>query len=257
MSTPRRRALVTASSRGIGNAIAKRLRNSGMDVYVTGRGQEKTERAAAEIGAAGWCTADLTEAGAAEYVTAAANEVLGGIDVLVCNTGGPRAGTFDSLTADDWEYSYRLILDSAIRLTREVVGAMRFSGWGRLIYLTSCGSVRPLPELHLSNVMRSGVESLAMSIAAEVAPDGVTTHVVAPAHIDTARRKQITRHLAEKRGVDLETFEKEQLTKVPMGRFGQPQEVAALVDFLCSEDAGFLTGRTHVIDGGFTQVVPL
>lgn len=251
-----RRALVTAASSGIGYAIADRLRREGAEIFITGFTEDRVRQSAKELDASGWCVADFTQPGAIEPV-AAAVEVLDGIDILVSNTGGPRAAPFAELSGDDWESAYRLMLDSAIRLTREVVTGMTDRGWGRLVYITSTGIVRPLPQLHLSNVMRSGVEALARSISPEIARHGVTTHVIAPGHIDTARRRSISKFFADQQGIPMETLEEKETAGISVGRHGRPDEVANVVAFLCSEEAAFLTEQTYVVDGGVTQGVSL
>jgi len=253
MTVHGRRALVTAGSSGLGAAIATSLRANGAEVFITGTGPH-TGEVAREIGATGWAIADFTEPGAAATAAAAARETLGGIDILVSNTGGTRAAPASVLTAQDWDTAYRLLLDSAISLTNAVLPAMTATGWGRLIYVTSVGVVKPLPLLHLSNVMRAGVAALARSLAAEVAPDGVTTHVIAPAHIDTPRRRTLAAARATAAGVPTEELERRQLaTELPVGRWGRPEEIGELVAYLCSEHAGFQTGQTHVVDGGMTS----
>jgi 3-oxoacyl-[acyl-carrier protein] reductase len=114
--------------------------------------------------------------------------------------------------------------------------------------------VKPLPLLHLSNVMRAGVAALARSLAAEVAPHGVTTHVIAPAHIDTPRRRSLAAARAAAAGVPTEELERRQLaSELPVGRWGHPEEIGELVAHLCSEYSGFQTGQTHVVDGGMTS----
>ncbi|MFE6610950.1 SDR family oxidoreductase [Amycolatopsis sp. NPDC057786] len=253
MTAHGRRALVTAGSSGLGAAIATSLRTSGAEVFITGTGPH-TGEVAREIGAAGWAIADFTEPGAATAAAATARETLGDIDILVSNTGGTRAAAAADLSVQDWDSAYRLLLDSAISLTQAVLPAMSAAGWGRLIYVTSVGVVKPLPLLHLSNVMRAGVAALARSLAAEVAPHGVTTHVIAPAHVDTPRRRSLAAARAAAAGVPTEELERQQLaTELPVGRWGRPEEIGELVAHLCSEHAGFQTGQTHVIDGGMTS----
>jgi len=238
-----RRALVTAGSNGIGRATAATLRSHAAEVFITGT-SERTAETAGAIGAAGHAIADFTDPAAAEEAARAAIAVLGGVDILVANTGGPKPSAFSALADDDWLGAYHLILGSAIALTRAVLPGMADRGWGRVIYLTStAGVVKPLSGLHLSNVMRAGVAGLSASLVAEHGPSG----------IDTDRRRQITGFLAERRGVDVATLMEQELGEIPARRLGRADEVASLVAHLAGEHAGFITGAVHVIDGGMTQ----
>jgi len=245
-------ALVTAASSGIGRAVAAELCSRGASVFITGT-RPGTAEVVQEIGAAGSATADFTQPTAGAEAVRAAVAALGRIDILVANTGGPKPSAFADLDADDWLRAYHLILGSALALTRAVLPGMAQEGWGRIVYLTStAGVVRPLPGLHLSNVMRAGVAALAQSIVAEAGPHGITANVVAPGPTDTPRRRQIMEFQAGAAGVSIEEFERHELAGVPIRRFGRAEEVASLVAFLCSEEVGSITGAVHVIDGGMT-----
>lgn len=256
MTLEGRRALVPAGSSGIGYAVAERLASEGADVFITGVDEERLAAAAESIGATGYVTADFTQPGQPEATARAALEALDGIDILMYNTGGPPAGPFATLDEDAWATAYALVLKSAVGLTRAVLPGMTERGWGRLIYLTSSGVIRPMPGLHLSNVMRAGVAALAASLAPEVAPSGVTTHVVAPAHIDTGRRRALAARRADATGVAVADIDERDLSNVPVGRFGTPADIAGLVAFLASDEAAYMTGLVHAVDGGFTQVTP-
>lgn len=256
MTLENRRALVTAASSGIGYAVAERLVAEGASVFITGFEADLVPEAAAAIGAAGHRVADFTAPDEPEATTQAALDTLGGIDILVSNTGGPPAGPFADLDRETWTTAYALILESAVGLTRAALPGMTERGWGRLIYLTSSGVIRPMPGLHLSNVMRAGVAALAASLAPEVAPKGVTTHSVAPAHIDTDRRRALAARRATAAGVGVADIDARDLGNVPVGRFGTPADIAGLVAFLASDEAAYMTGLVHAVDGGFTQVTP-
>jgi 3-oxoacyl-[acyl-carrier protein] reductase len=247
------RALVTAGSSGIGRATATALRAQGADVFITGTG-DHTAAIADELGATGHAVADFTQPGQAAAAVAQATDALGGLDILFVNTGGPKPAAFASLTDTDWLAAYHLILGSAIELTHAALPWMTDKG-GRVIYLTSvAGVVRPLAGLHLSNVMRAGVAALAGSLVSEYGPRGITFNVIAPGPIDTSRRRQIMGFQAEQRDVDLDALEAEELGGIPLRRFGSPDEIGALVVYLASEAAGFITGCVHVVDGGITAV---
>lgn len=252
-----RTALVTAGSRGLGLATARRLAADGAAVFVSGVDPRRLEAAAGEVGAAGYACADFTDPDATDALAQSALAALGRVDILVANTGGPRPGAFLELTAEDWASAYELILGSATRLTRAVLPGMTDAGWGRLVYLTSSGVLRSLPGMHLSNVMRTAVEALAQSLVTEVGPHGVTTHVVCPGHVDTERRRTMTAQRADRRGIPVEEVNRSELATVAVGRFGTPEDVAGLVSFLATEQTDYLTGQTHRVDGGFTYANPI
>ena len=221
-------------------------------MFITGT-SDRTAETAHAIGAAGHAIADFTDPSAPAEAAKAATAALGGIDILVANTGGPRPAAFADLGDADWLAAYHLILGSAIALTHAVLPGMVQDGGGRVIYLTStAGVIRPLAGLHLSNVMRAGVAALSASLVGEYGPHGITFNVIAPGPIDTDRRRRIMSFQADRHGVETEAFEASEREQIPLRRFGSADEVASLVAYLASEPAGFITGDVHVIDGGFT-----
>jgi 3-oxoacyl-[acyl-carrier protein] reductase len=233
------RALVTAASRGLGRACAASLAAEGSRVFVVSRDDASLRRAASEIGAAGLCAADLSEPGAPSRVVEEAAAALGGIDILVCNAGGPTPGTFESTALEAWDGAYNLTLMSTVRLVKAALSHLTRSGRGRIVNVTSISVRQPIGNLLLSNAFRSAVTAMAKTLSTEVGPAGVTVNNLAPNAILTDRIRQLYKD-------DLVGA----AAGIPMRRLGEPEEFGAACAFLCSKQAGFITGQTLGIDGG-------
>jgi 3-oxoacyl-[acyl-carrier protein] reductase len=241
-----RRAFVAAASKGLGFACAKALAAEGAKVFVSSRSEAKIEAAAKEIGAAGWKAADVSKPGEPEAAVKEAISKLGGLDILVVNSGGPPAGTFQSTPLEAWDTAHGLLLMGAVRLINAALPELKESGQGRIVIITSVSVRQPIPNLILSNSVRAAVTNLAKTLSFEVGPNGVTVNCIAPDAILTDR----IRELAGGDAAAVERSIKESSARTPMRRMGDPDEFGAMCAFLCSRQAGFITGQTIGIDGG-------
>jgi 3-oxoacyl-[acyl-carrier protein] reductase len=241
-----RRALVTAASKGLGRACAEALAAEGAKVFISSRDPGAIESAGKAIGAAGWQAADLSKAGAEKPLVEAAVAKLGGLDILVVNAGGPPPGTFQSTPLEAWDTAYQLTLKSAVQLVHASLPHIKRSGQGRIVFITSISVRQPIPNITLSNSLRAAVTGLAKTLSREVAPDGITVNCLAPDKILTDRIRQ----MATAGGGDPEEQLKRMAAEAPSGRFGEPAEFAAACAFLCSSQAGYITGQTLGVDGG-------
>jgi len=235
-----RRAAVAAASGGLGLATAKALADEGVTVAICSRDQERIDAAAAEIGPlAVPIVADVaTEDGAAGFVRAAI-DALGGVDILVCNGGGPNAGNFASTPLDAYRTAVELNCLAHIAMCTVAVPAMREQQWGRVLAITSVGVRQPIAGLILSNVARSGLTAFLKTLAREVAGDGVTVNSLQPGLHDTDRIRQLY-------GGELDPLD----VGIPAGVLGRPEDFGRIAAFVCSEAASFLTGTAIPIDGG-------
>lgn len=248
-------ALVTGASSGLGLAIARELAQEGAAVAMVARRRDELERQAADIGAAGpgravAIVADLREREAPARAAAEAERALGPIDILLANAGGPPSTVFATTREEQYAGALELNLMASIRLAHACVPGMRARKWGRVIFLTSMAAKQPMPGLLLSNTARSGLLGFAKTLATEVAPDNVLVNTVLPGHFDTARTVELARARAEREGVTVEAILGERLWDIPLGRAGEPRELAAVVAFLASTRATFLTGAAIQVDGG-------
>jgi 3-oxoacyl-[acyl-carrier protein] reductase len=235
-----RRAAVAAGSSGLGFATAKALADEGVTVAICSRSQERIDAAASEIGPlAVPLVADVsTEEGAAGFVRAA-RQAIGGVDILVCNGGGPAPGNFASTPQDAYRTAVELNCLAHIAMCTEAVPAMREQQWGRVIAITSVGVRQPIAGLILSNVARSGLTAFLKTLAREVAGDGVTVNSLQPGLHDTDRVRQLYGGQMDPRDAG-----------IPAGVLGDPADFGRIAAFLCSETASFLTGAAIPIDGG-------
>jgi 3-oxoacyl-[acyl-carrier protein] reductase len=249
------RALIAGASKGLGKACAKALADEGVRVFICSRSTDEVARAAAEIGAVGFCAADVSQAAEVERLAAAAMAVLGGLDILVTNAGGPPTGSFDKANDADWELAYQLNLMSAVRLIRMALPALKASRRGRIVNLTGYGVKEPMTDLVVSDAVRAGVTVMAKTIASDLAPFGITVNNIAPGPIMTDRLIEIHATRAKSLGITLE----EQLSRfsqtIPVRRMGEPKEIGDLCAYLCSLQAGYLTGQSIVVDGGVNRSI--
>jgi 3-oxoacyl-[acyl-carrier protein] reductase len=251
-----RRALVTAASKGLGRACAASLVAEGAKVYIAARGRDELTRTANEIGAAGCVAGDLSDPDTPARVVEAAVQALGGLDILVCNAGGPPAGTFESTPLEEWEKGFHLTLMSTVRLCKAALPHLKQSDQGRIVVVTSTSVREPIPTILLSNAFRSAVVATLKTLSAELARHRITVNNIAPGRFLTDRVRQLDGAAAEKEGITREEFTERSINaSVPMGRIGDPAEFGAVCAFVCSQHAGYLTGQTIVVDGGTTRGV--
>jgi 3-oxoacyl-[acyl-carrier protein] reductase len=241
-----RRAAVAAGSRGLGLASARALAAAGVRVALCGRGAEKAEVAADGIRADGGdavaLAADVSTTEGATGFVEDAIAALGGVDILVANAGGPPPGTFASTDLDAYLPALQLNLLSTVAMCTAAVPPMAERGWGRVVAITSMSVRQPIPDLILSNTARAGATGFLKTLALEVAPQGVTVNSVQPGLHATDRLIQL-------QGGDPSGAAR----TVPVGTLGDPADFGAVVAFLCSEQARFITGAALPIDGGATK----
>ncbi len=252
-----RTALVAAASRGLGLAVARALAAEGARVAICARGESDLAEAARAVEAAGAervlaRAVDLTEGPAVEAFAAEVERELGPVDLLLTNAGGPPALPLGEIGPQEWEDAWRLTFQSAARLCRILLPGMMERGWGRIVQVVSVSVRQPVADLALSNVVRPAVHALTRTLAEEAAARGVTVNSVAPGfHLTGAVERLIDRQREEGRSRRevLDAWSRE----IPAGRLGRPEEFAALVAFLMSEPAAYVTGQLIVADGGWVR----
>jgi 3-oxoacyl-[acyl-carrier protein] reductase len=253
-------ALVGGSSRGLGYAVARELAAEGCALVICARDGEALESARSaiveETGAEVLgMVANLSDPEAVRVVTSAAFDAFGHVDVLVTNTGGPPAGHFESHTPAAWSSAVAQNLDSVLNLTRAVLPSMKERRWGRIVNVTSIAVKQPVDGLILSNSIRAAVTGFARTLANEVATFGITVNNVMPGYTRTERLEQLAAHNATSRGTSAAEAYAQWEQEIPMGRLGKPSEFAALVAFLASERAAYITGASIPVDGGWIRAL--
>ena len=253
-------ALVTASSQGMGRAIAKGMAREGARVVMCARREDILRQAAEEIRRATGAEvkpfrADVTSLEDIRNLVEFTVRQFGRLDILVCNSGGPPAKNFEEITDEEWNTYLNLNLLSFIRLARQAIPHMKKQRWGRILNLTSVSVKQPIKELILSNVARLGVVGLTKSLANELAPFNILVNNVCPGYVQTDRVTELAEVRARQQNKSVEEVLKSYAAEIPLGRMGTPEEIANVFVFLASERASYITGVSLHVDGGFVRGV--
>ncbi|HTX18969.1 MAG TPA: SDR family oxidoreductase [Bacteroidota bacterium] len=251
-------ALVTASSQGLGRAVAESLAREGATVVVSSRNKKLLAQTAAEIAEATSAEvvaipADVRKAREIKQLFRAVVKRFGTVHVLVNNAGGPPVETFDKLPDESWEDGVELTLMSVVRLVREAIPLMAKQHWGRIITINSIVGKQPISELVISSTLRPGLIGLHKVLAAQYAKDGILINTICPGFIMTKRQEEISKVRSAKEKITEEEYISRQTKEIPLRRYGTPQEIGDVAAFLASSRASFITGATISVDGGLTK----
>ncbi|UWR10748.1 SDR family oxidoreductase [Sulfitobacter mediterraneus] len=244
-----KRALVLGASRGLGMAIAKSLAAEGATVIAAARSRDKIADWAEGMTDVTPLALDLADLSQVDGVV---DELLkdGGVDIIVNNGGGPPPGTAQSAERGQWLTHFEAMAANLFHLNTRLLPAMKGRGWGRIVSITSSGVEQPIPNLALSNGIRSAVVGWSKTLANEVAGDGITVNVVMPGRIHTQRVDELDAAAAKRTETDVADVAAKSRATIPAGRYGKPEEFADVVTFLASARAGYVTGSKIRIDGG-------
>lgn len=246
--------LVCGGSRGIGFAAAEEFVREGASVAICAREAASLERAKSRLAAHGAAVlgvaADLATADGIASAIAQVAQWHDNVDVLVTNTGGPPTSPALGAEWSVWQHASELLLRSAVELTRAFVPGMQARKWGRVIGITSFAVKQPVPSLVLSNSLRAAVTGYYRTLANEVAADGVTVNTVLPGYTETERLESLAEAATRRSGATRDAVYAEWLAETPARRLGAPSELAAVIAFLASDRAGFVTGQAICVDGG-------
>jgi 3-oxoacyl-[acyl-carrier protein] reductase len=253
-----RRALVLASTRGLGRSVATALSAEGAEVMICGR-QGAAAAARQMTGETGGRVqgrdCDLHDRAALDALLDETLAQFGGIDVLVLNGGGPPPAPALEVGGADWSLWFERMVGNLIHAANRVVPDMRTRGWGRLLTIASSAAVQPIAGMALSNSLRASLLAWNKTLAAEVAGAGVTCNAVLPGRIDTERVAALDEAKAAREGRSVEAVRQQALEGIPVGRYGRPEEFGQVCAFLCSGAASYVTGTVQRIDGGLIRAI--
>lgn len=255
-----RKALVTGASAGLGFAAALELAREGVELIINSRSADNIERAATRIETATGSKpvaipADISSPVGIAYLLASIGAHGKQVDILVSNSGGPPPGQFLDQPAEAFASAGRLLLDSAVELSRGVLPSMIDKGWGRLIYITSIAVLQPVDSLLLSNTYRAAVTGFCKTVSNNYAHHGITANTVCPGYTGTERLNELAENLAQTNNTTPEKIMAEFAESTAAKRIGRPEELAALITFLASDRAAYITGCSIPVDGGANKAL--
>jgi len=255
LSIKGKNAIVCASSQGLGKSAAVDLAKEGVNLAICSRNKDKINLVKEEIEQTSdvkvvAIEADLSSEKDISALFQEAKKELKRIDILINNNGGPPPSTFEELTDEDWQKTFNSTMMSAIRLSKLVLPDMKKNKWGRIINISSVSVKTPVNGLFLSNSIRMGVLGWAKALSDEVAPHGITVNSVCPGTTKTERIEQILNAQSESSGKDKSEIEEAMANSIPMLRIGEASDLSALITFLASEKASYMTGLAVQVDGG-------
>jgi 3-oxoacyl-[acyl-carrier protein] reductase len=256
-----RRALVGGGSSGLGRAVADRLAGEGCALAIWARHEPALAAVAADIRArhgaeVATIAADAADPAAAAFVAERAIELLGGVDILVLNAGGPPTSDPAATDAEAWARAFQLLATTPIDLATRLLPTMRSARWGRVTAVLSYAIRQPIADLSYSNAGRSALAAWLKTVSRVAAPDGVTVNGVLPGRFETPRISQLDEATAARTGQSVEAVQTALVAAIPSGRYGDPDELAAYVAYLSSEPARYQTGTFTAIDGGLLVGLP-
>lgn len=255
-----KKALVLASSQGLGLAIATKLCQEGTDVVISGRSADKLHDAAAALnnlgaGTASYTVMDLSDQDSAKTLYNEALLKLGRVDILVNNVGGPPPGSVEAQDMETWRTQFDIMVVRLIEITNLCLPGMRQKKWGRVLTIASSSIIQPITVLGISNTIRSALVGWNKSLSNDVAAEGITLNILAPGRIETERVVQIDTMAAKKQGVSVEDVQTASKKTIPIGRYGTVEEFGSVGAFIVSEPASYVTGSIIRCDGGLIRSV--
>ena len=251
-------ALVTASSKGIGKAVAEELATEGCNVAICSRTKNDLENVADDLKRkygvdVSWSVCDLNKSADIENTFNIVVKQFGKIDILVNNCGGPTSGFFRDFVEEEWMSAFEQVFLSVVRFSKLVIPGMIVKQWGRIVNISSISVKQPIDNLILSNSFRSGIIGFAKSLSNEFAKYNITVNNVAPGYTLTNRLYDLAVNRAKHSGLSHEEVLADMAKQVPMNRLARPEEIGDIVTYLCSNQAGYITGNTIHVDGGWVK----